>query len=263
MSDAPSKPRPAPRKSRVGSTLKALLRTRISAGLITVLPIWVTIKVIQFVFRLLRDSSQWLLYGILQRDWTIGSFHWGKFTEAQLQVPAIQWGLEIFSVLLTAFILYAIGVFTANILGRRLIGMFETFVDRVPLAKTVYHASKQILQSFAGPTVETFQRVVLVPFPSHEVRSVGFVTSVSRDAHTGEPLCTVFLATTPNPTTGYMFVMRHADVIDLDWSVEEAVKVVMSGGILMPSSVPWLGALKAMPSGTETTRGLAAPPGSP
>lgn len=249
-----------PHKNRFWSTIKSLTRARIITGLITILPIYITVLVVQFVFRLLRDSSQWVVYGILEHDWRPWGLEWGGFAEGQLHTPALQWGLAIFSVLLTAFILYAVGVFTANIIGRRLLRAFELLIDRVPLAKSVYHASKQILESFASPSPATFQRVVLVPFPSREVRSIGFVTSTSVDPDTGLELVSVFLATTPNPTTGYVFLTPRSEITELNWSVEVAVKAVMSGGILTPESVQWASPARG---GTGATAEPAITPPSP
>jgi uncharacterized membrane protein len=73
--------------------------------------------------------------------------------------------------------------------------------------------------------------VVLVPFPSRHVRTVGFITCVTRDPTTGKELCAVFVVTAPNPTTGLVLVMERDELVELDWTVEEAVKVVMSGGV--------------------------------
>lgn len=85
---------------------------------------------------------------------------------------------------------------------------------RVPLVKTVYHALKQIFSSFAGDQTQNFQRVALVPFPQDRMRSVGFVTNVFKDSVTGEELCTVFIATTPNPTTGYLQIVRRCEITE-------------------------------------------------
>jgi uncharacterized membrane protein len=74
-----------------------------------------------------------------------------------------------------------------------------------------------------------------------EVRSIGFITATTKDADTGEELCTCFLATTPNPTTGYVFVLRRTDLIELDWTVEDAISVIMSGGAGVPPEIPFLG----------------------
>lgn len=245
---------PVPRRpSRVGATIKALLRTRITTGILTILPLLVTLWVVRLIFGWMRDASGWAVKAVLLTP--AGKPHleqlhfdfvrWEKIKELGL-IPTqeqffefmpwhVRWAIAIFSVLLTIFILYVIGLFSANIFGRRFIEWLEQLVDRVPLVKTVYRGLKQILSSFSGDQTQTFQRVALVPFPEASMRAVAFITGTFADSVTGEELCTVFIATTPNPTTGYLQVIRRRDITELNWSVEEAIRCVMSGGILRPS----------------------------
>ena len=237
----PNKP-PPPRKSRLAATLKALLRTRITAGLLVVMPIWVTILLIRFVFHLMRDSSQWVVLAALRTEW-FQKHVWrlnldaGKTLDIDKFLqdhPALDWGIALLSVFLTFCTLYLIGLTTRNIVGRRIIDSVERLVDKVPLVKTVYRSSKQILATFAGEQSQEFQRAALIPFPQEKMRSVGFITAVFPDSITGEELATVFIPTTPNPTTGYLQVLRRKDLVELDWSVEDAVRTIMSAGILRP-----------------------------
>ena len=254
-----------PHRSRIGATLKVLIRTRVMAGLLVVLPIYVTIFLIKFVFGVMRDSSLWVVEAYLRSSlgelllerWRVSvtapegpklvsvatalanlEERLGRVANSEeflkILPERIEWGIAILSVLLTITILYAVGLFTANIFGRRLVEMFERFVARVPMVKTVYRSSKQILATLAGGQTQNFQRVALVPFPHEKMRCVGFVTSTFNDSHTGEELATVFIPTTPNPTTGYLQILRRKDLVELDWSVEEAVQTIMSGGILRP-----------------------------
>lgn len=269
MSDAPvATRRPTRGKSRVWSTLKAVLRTRVTAGLITILPIYVTFVVVRFVFDLMRDASHWVISGVFRGEWIRWlPASWGieqaGYTDEQLGSSGWQWIIAITSVLFTFCFLYVIGLFAANIIGHRFLSLFERFIDNVPLAKTIYHASKQILASFSGGADKASQRVALVPFPTHAMRSLGFITSTSRDTLTGEELCTVFIATTPNPTSGFVFVLKRADVVELDWSVEDAVKVLISGGILMPPAMafPADPAHAASPTIGGRDAPASAPPG--
>jgi uncharacterized membrane protein len=163
----------------------------------------------------------------------------------------LRWGISIFAVLLTIGVLYFIGLFAANVIGRRIIGWFDMLVARVPVVKSIYSASKQILTVFSGEATQQFQRVALVPFPNELTRSVAFITNTFRDSVTGEELCAAFIATTPNPTTGFVFILRRADIIEVNWSVEDAIRTVMSGGILAPGYVTMKlgtpGAAGAMP----------------
>lgn len=228
--------------SRVANTFKKLLKARVTTGLITILPIYVTWVIVRFLFELMRDSSQWVVYGVLDGGWVkympdaLG-ITWEGIHGEQLKNPAIQWTIAVASVFLTVGLLYAVGLFAAHFLGRRVIDAMERILDRVPLVKTVYRSCKKILVTFGGEQETNFQRVALVPFPEPNCRSIGFVTGVARDAKSGDELCTCFIATTPNPTTGFVFVVRRSDLIELDWSVEDAIKVVMSGGILAPPTI--------------------------
>lgn len=229
------------RRSRTWTTLRSVLRARITAGLIVILPIWITYLLVKFVFELMRDASLWAVETFLATglgnafisQWTVSpEAIKGKGLEAFGWKG--QWIIGIACVLLTVFFLYSIGLLTANFVGKRVIAGVEILLDRVPLVKTVYRATKQILATVAGDQAQNFQRVVLVPFPSRETRSIGFITSVTKDSRTGEELCAVFMASTPNPTTGFVFVLPRSELVDVEWTVEEAFSMIMSGGAILP-----------------------------
>jgi uncharacterized membrane protein len=237
-------PAPTRHRSRVLATLRALVRARITTGLITILPVVVTVWLVMLVFRWLRDASLWILDAFVLSAWGRKiMLSWGIPPEDMTSVgmkslpTGLQWGISIFSVILTILILYTIGLFAANLLGRRLIEWSDQFIARVPFIKTIYGALKQILGMFSADQAPGFQRVALVPFPNELTRSVGFITNTYKDSVTGEDLVAVFVATTPNPTTGYLFILKRKDIIEVDWTVEEAIKICMSGGILSPSYV--------------------------
>lgn len=228
---------------RIAATIKALVRTRVTTGLIVVLPIYVTILLIKFVFEVMRDASRWVVFAALENSWfqqhvfqleeiaTSEEIDWKEVLEGS---PRLDWGIAIFSVVLTIFLLYVIGLFAANLAGKRAIAMFDGFVERVPLVKTIYRSLKQILGTFSGEQSDSFQRVALIPFPHEKMRCVGFVTNIFHDSVTGEELCSVFISTTPNPTTGYLQILKRSDITELDWTVEEGVRAVISAGILKP-----------------------------
>ena len=212
----------------------------------------------------MRDMSLWVVNAYLLSRWGERFLlRWGVrseelATQGLTALPAaVQWGVAVFSVLLTIFFLYVIGVLTANIVGRRVVQAVERLLDRVPFVKTVYRACKQILETFAGESGQSFQRVALIPFPSREMRSVAFVTGITQDTHTGEEICTVFVATTPNPTTGFVFIVKRSDIVELDWTIEDAIRVIISGGVLVPSTVP----LSSLPR-PPTAAGARTPPAS-
>jgi uncharacterized membrane protein len=251
-------------RSRVLATIRALIRTRITAGLFTILPIIITVWMVRLLFYWLRDASLWIVDLFLLSSWGRDVIEkWGVTPEqltaeglAALPVP-MQWAISIFCVLSTFMLLYLIGLFTANMIGRRALEMVDQVAARVPFVKLVYGTLKQILGLFSTNQSKGFQRVALVPFPNELTRSVGFVTNTMTDSETGEELCAVFIATTPNPTTGFVFVLRRSDIIEVDWSVEDAVKLIMSGGILSPPYVTML------TGGRGVSPPLAVPGGGP
>jgi uncharacterized membrane protein len=272
MTAETSDARPKRRHSRIGATLKALVRTRVTAGLLVVLPLYVTWVMIKFVFGIMRDATQWVVLGLLENPWfqehvwklEIKSGVTFDVAEFLREHPALDWGLAVGSVLLTILLLYAIGVLTANIVGQRLVGLLDLLLDRIPLFKTVYRASKQILATFAGDQKRAFQRVAMFPFLSPGVYSIGFITNVFKDAHSGEEYVTIFYSTTPNPTTGFLFVMKRSEVVELDWTIEDALKTVMSGGILLPANMAIPQSLRwrepVLPPGMTVQRPASTPP---
>ncbi|MCA9243722.1 MAG: DUF502 domain-containing protein [Phycisphaerales bacterium] len=239
-----------PTASRIVNTLKAVFRARITTGLLVVLPVYVTYLLVRFIFELMRDASQWLVEAYITTEFgaSVRRFfqidldslkaslgHNPTPAEMVAALPAwMQWVISIFSVLVTIFLLYAIGLFAANVFGKRLLLRMERMVDHLPFVKTVYRSSKQILETLAGDQTKNFQRVALIPFPQERMRCVGFITSTFHDSVSGEELATVFIPTTPNPTTGYLQILRRVELVEVDWSVEEAVRTIMSGGILRP-----------------------------
>lgn len=214
--------------------LRALLRTRIFAGLATVIPLWVTWVVVKFLFNAMRSATQPLIeHGIQWITRSTGS--------EPKDIPVyVDWAVPAVAVLLTLFSLYLLGLLTANVLGRRVVLLIERLFEGLPLVKTIYGSTKRIMLTLAGGSDATqFQKVVLVEFPRPGMKCIAFLTSVIQDADTGRRLATVFISTTPNPTTGYMQILPLEDVSETGWSVEEAVKVLMSGGILSPPSIPF------------------------
>lgn len=257
------------KRSRVQATVRAVMRARITAGLVVVLPLWITFLLVKFVFEMMRDMSMWAVNAYLASNFGAKFLERFGITPAQVGERGIdalptqlQWIVGVFSVLLTIFVLYMIGLMTANIVGKRVVKALERLLDRLPIVKTIYGASKQILETFAGESAQSFQRVALVPFPSKECRSIGFITGFCKDAHTGEELCTVFVATTPT-TTGYVLVLKRVDVIELSWSIEDAIRMIISGGVLLPSEMPFTSSDRRLPTAAIPTARSKATAGIP
>ncbi len=199
-------PPPAPRAS-AGRVLRRYFLT----GLIVLLPVVVTVSVLWRLFFALDDIL-------------------GRFVETCLgrSVPGV--GL----VALVALIL-GIGAVASNFFGKRVIRVGERLVARVPLMGWIYRTTKQLFSTFLEERGQSFRKVVLVSYPKKGTYSVAFVTSESPSSVEGElgkGFVTVFLPTTPNPTSGFLLVVPAEEVIPMDMSVDEGLRLVISAGAL-------------------------------
>jgi len=197
-------------------------------GFFTVAPLWVTWLVFDFLFGLLANTGAPLLRALaalLRPFWATGA-DW-------LLLPSVQYGLAaVFA--LTG--LYLIGLFATFVLGRRLIEWLEGWLTRLPGVQIIYTTTKRFLHTLRQPPV-TGQRVVLISFPSPEMKAVGFITRVFTDQTTGRELAAVYVPTAPNPTSGYIEIVPLEDVVQTDWSVEDAMTFVVTGGTAAPDQI--------------------------
>lgn len=197
-------------------------------GFFTVAPLWVTWLVFDFLFGLLANTGAPFLRAIarLLRPLSETLSSWLLDSDVQYALAA----------LFTLVLLYLIGFLASFVLGKKLIATFEYWVGRLPLVQTIYGATKRFLQTVSKPPVQG-QRVVLISFPSPEMKAVGLITKVMKDADSGQELAVVYVPTSPNPTSGYIEVLPLADVVMTDWTMEEAMSFVMTGGTNAPDSV--------------------------
>jgi len=223
-----------PEPRRLWPAVRRLLRTRIVAGLITVIPIWVTWVVVKFVFDLMKSVTEPVAAKV--KDVLIERY---PQLVPDLVSRYVDYGVPVMAVLMTLFLLYLLGLMTASVFGRRLIYLVDLTMGKLPLVKSVYNATKQVVMTLGGSQSKNFKRVVLVEFPRPGMKCIGFLTAVMKDVDTGRPMATIFISTTPNPTTGYMQIVPLEEVSETDWTVEEALRLLMSGGILSPPTVPF------------------------
>jgi len=124
-------------------------------------------------------------------------------------------------------------MFTTHFLGRRLIHLGEKVMLKLPIVRSVYSASKQVMDTFSNSTKAAFTATVLVSFPHPGARALGFVTGTILDPD-GRKLYRIFVATTPNPTSGFLILLPEEEVTFTDISVEDGIKMIVSGGMLAP-----------------------------
>jgi uncharacterized membrane protein len=199
-------------------------------GLLTLLPIWLVWIVFKFVFVMLSGISAPvigpLMAGIAKSD---------PRMYAWLAEAWVQTAIALFA---TVLFIMIIGALARRVVGQKLLGWFESVIARVPLAKTIYGSARQLLDLLQTKPDGT-QRVVLIDFPHNEMKSVGFVTRILRDEITGGELAAVYVPTTPNPTSGYLEVVPVDRLTPTDWTVDQAMTFIISGGAVSPDKIPF------------------------
>jgi uncharacterized membrane protein len=210
--------------------LLAHVRSRLVRGTILVLPALITIWLLRLLFRIIDANVTPYVRSVLEAMGMPGLERW----LARLGVPII-------GLLLTAAFVYLIGLLAGNFLGRRLGRVIESYILRVPLVKGIYGGARQLLDAFTPGGRQAFSRVVAVEYPRPGVWTIGFVTStITHRMPSGgrsADCLAVFLPTTPNPTSGWLALVPVDEVRVLDLSVEEGVKLIVSGGIVSPPDV--------------------------
>lgn len=185
----------------------------VSRGLLALIPIGLTIFTIRIIYvfidkRIMEAVDQYIGY----------------------RIPGL--GLLLFIV-----VLYFVGMITSNVLGRRIISVFDRVMSKIPLAKTAYQVGKQISDTLALPEKQIFKKAVLVDYFQPDAWVIGFVTGEITDEKTGSTLLKIFIPTVPNPTSGFLVILKESQTKSPNWTVEEAMKMVISGGIIGPDRI--------------------------
>lgn len=190
-------------------------RNMFFAGLIVLAPVWLTFYILAWFF----NFADGFLRGYVTA--VIG-----------YQIPGL-------GLILTVGIILLIGFLASNLLGRRLIAFAELLILKTPLARNIYQTVKQIVDAFMPQRNTPFSKVVLVEYPRRGIYAIGFLTGTTMgevQEKTREEVMNVFLPTTPNPTSGFLLLIPKDDVVVLDMTVEDGLKLVISGGVITP---PW------------------------
>lgn len=209
------------------------LRKYLITGIFVSLPLVITLYVLWFVLSFLDN-----VFG------RFVSWVWGR------TVPGA-------GTALTVVLLLLVGMFGANVIGRRLIAFGERILLTIPFVRTIYHSVKQVIEAFSLQQGGSFRRVVMVEYPRPGLYALAFVTAEQvPDLLEGDKgkLLAVFIPTTPNPTSGFVLLVPEDEVVPVELSVEQAFKMVISGGILSPN-----GPAKPAGSGAEGDGHVAAP----
>lgn len=206
----------------------AHLQRYLITGVLITIPLWITWLVFSFVFNQLSKFG---------RPWIRGLAHTVEdYNPVVAEWLFNTWSQSLLAALFTLLSLYLLGWITTKVVGKRLLHLFESILDRIPLVQTVYGASKKLVAALQQKP-EATERVVLIEFPTPEMRAVGFVTKVFNDADTGQKLAAVYVPTTPNPTSGYLEIVPLERLVPTDWSPDQAMAFIISGGAVAPENI--------------------------
>ena len=212
-----------------GKIAKALKKYLIT-GVLVWLPIAVTIWAMSYII-----SAADRLINLLPESWQPQHF-WG------FNIPGL-------GIVAATVVLFVTGVFAANVLGRRILGAWDSLLGRIPVVKSIYSSVKKVSESLLSDSSRSFKTPVLVPFPQSGIWTIAFVSGHIPDKLKGslpqdDDYISVYVPTTPNPTGGYYIMVKKSDVRELDMSVDQALKYVISLGMVMPDDLP----VKALPA---------------
>ncbi|OUU80139.1 MAG: hypothetical protein CBC38_01715 [Gammaproteobacteria bacterium TMED78] len=200
----------------------ARIRRYLIAGLLVWAPIGATIIVFLFLLDLM-DRLLFLLPEKWRPEYLIG-----------FSVPGL-------GAILALLVLMVTGVVVANFIGKSMVRFFESLLSKIPLVSTIYAGIKKFLELVFGDSHSAFERVLLIQYPSKGIYSICFQTSDNpkeAEYRVGKDLVTVFLPTTPNPTSGFMLMIPKENVTELEMPVEDALKMIISLGVVVPEWHP-------------------------
>lgn len=189
-------------------------------GLLIWAPLGITIWVLSLILGMMDQSIM-----LLPSDWqprALLGFH----------LPGM-------GALLTLLVVFVTGLLTANFIGQRLVRWWEALLHRIPVVRSVYQSFKQISDTVFSPSGQAFRQAVLVQYPRPGSWTIGFLTGTPGGeiaAHLGKDMVSLYVPTTPNPTSGFFLMVPKADVVELDMSVEDALKYLISMGVVAPTS---------------------------
>ncbi len=195
------------------------LRRYIVAGILVWVPLAVTYLLLKFAVNVM-DRTLLLLPSQYRPDEILG-FH----------IPGL-------GVILAIVVLLLTGVLAANFVGKAFVGGWESVLDRIPVVRAVYSAAKNFAEIVFSDSSQSFKKVMLIEYPRKGVFSLAFQTATELgevQGRTGEPVVCCFVPTTPNPTSGFIIIAPKKDVIELDMEVDEALKMIISLGVVVPT----------------------------
>ena len=199
------------------------VRTAFITGLLILLPLGVTIFIVNIVLDRIGNPASELFFNFIDQNIR--------------KLPTVEIPLQIVSLLIVFLLITALGYFSRIFIGQLLLKFFERILTRLPLISQVYNTVKQLVDTFSQQKKAVFQEVVMIEYPRKGIYAIGFLTNQAKgevQAITGENLVNVFVPTTPNPTSGFLLMLPKEEVIPMQMSVADGMKTIISGGAVTP-----------------------------
>ena len=198
--------------------MQRIVRRYLMAGLLVWVPILVTVLVVRFILELM-DGTLLLLPPSVRPEVLFG-----------VHIPGL-------GAVLALLLLVFTGMLVSNIIGRSLVALWEDLLNRIPFVRALYSGVKSFSTTILSNQGNSFKKVMLIEYPRKGIWSIGFQTAGDLpliSAHTGEPQVCVFIPTTPNPTSGFIVMVPRSQAIELDMSVDAAMKMIVTLGVVVP-----------------------------
>ncbi len=220
--------------------LSSRIRKVFLTGLFVSLPLVITIFFFKIVFVTLDNFLGPLVTQIIIQS--------GAPIPEDFHLPGI-------GVITTVALIFLIGLVTKNYLGKKLWGVGESLVTQIPLIRSVYIGAKQVIDTFVNSQETAFSKVVMLEYPRKGIYCLAFITGTSKgevQEITGEELVNIFVPTTPNPTSGFFLMIPKEDIVELEMSVEDGIKMIVSGGVVTPNYAPAIELEQSKPAALKT-----------
>ena len=209
------------------------LRNSFFSGLILVAPLWLTILVFSKIVDLVGGSFRNLFFYFVPNSIR--------------DRPSLETVWDILATLIVIALITLLGLVSRYVFGKFFFSIGDRFMQSIPGVSAVYNTVRQIVNTFSSQSRHMFSKVVLVEFPRRGCWTIGFLTNTAQgeaQTRTGEEVWTVFVPTTPNPTSGFLLMLPRGSVVELDMAVGDGMKMIISGGAVVP---PWPAAEAAKP----------------
>ena len=196
----------------------------ILTGIISIIPVYITYWIIEQIFLIVSIPGK-----------NIISYFTSLFNLSNdINIKLITITEYMLGFILTIMSLFFLGLIISNVVGKKIYSYFETLLNSIPVVNKVYSSIKQIISTISIDNKKSFKKVVMIQYPKKGLWTIAMVTGESTNKNKKE-FYTLFVPSTPNPTTGYMIIISKEDVVNTNLSVEDATKVILSGGLVTPN----------------------------